>query len=235
MLMKLRQGMLTEDIADPFDISTGLASNITTWVKAASAVLEPTIFVPDREVIYKTLPNQFKTMPDIHSILDGTEVFTETPKNVNLQKTWSDYKHHNTAKLLVCVAPNSSIIFISKGYGGSISDKKLTSRSEYLDLVPIYSRIIFDKRFKLRDECAQRFIYYASPPGRRGAAQMTPSEVWKTKHIANLRILVEQVIRRFKTFRILAIEYPINMLKLFDDVVCICGALTNLRKPIYLD
>ena len=30
-------------------------------------------------------------------------------------------------------------------------------------------------------------------------------------------------------------EYPINMLKLFDDVVYICGALSNLRKPIYLD
>ena len=55
MLMKIRQGILTEDIADRFDISTGLASNIiTTWVKAASAVLKPMIFVPDREVIYKT-------------------------------------------------------------------------------------------------------------------------------------------------------------------------------------
>ena len=112
------------------------------------------------------------------------------------QITWSDYKHHNTAKLLVCVAPNSSIIFISKAYGGSISDKELTNRSEYLDLVPMYSRIMFAKGFKLSHECAQRFIYYASPPGRRGAAQMTPSEVWKTKHIADLRILVEQVIRR---------------------------------------
>ena len=235
--MKLQQGMLTEDIADRVDISTGLASNIiTTWAKAASAVLKPMIFVPDREVIHKTLPNQFKSMPDIHSILDGTEVFIETPKNLDLQKiTWSDYKHHNTAKLLVCVAPNSSIIFISKVYGGSISNKELTIRSEYLDLVSMYSRIMFDKGFKLRDECAQRFIYYASPPSRRGAAQMTPSEVWKTKHIANLRISVEQVIRRLKTFRILAMEYPINMLKLFDDVVCICGALNNLRKPIYLD
>ena len=154
-------------------------------------------FVPDREVIRKTLPNRFKSMPDIHSILDGTDVFIETQKNLDLQKiTWSDYKHHNTAKLLVCVAPNSSIIFISKAYGGSISDKELTNRSEYLDLVPMYSRIMFAKGFKLSHECAQRFIYYASPPGRRGAAQMTPSEVWKTKHIADLRILVEQVIRR---------------------------------------
>ena len=97
----------------------------------------------------------------------------------------------------------------------------------------MYSRIMFDKGFKLSDECAHRFIYYASPPGRTGAAQMTPSGLRKTKHIANLRILVEQVIRRLKTFRILAMEYPIDMLKLFD-VVCICGALSNLRKPICL-
>ena len=34
MLIKLCQGMLTEDIADHFDISTGLASNIiSTWLK----------------------------------------------------------------------------------------------------------------------------------------------------------------------------------------------------------
>ena len=64
---------------------------------------------------------------------------------------------------------------------------------------------------------------------------MIPSENQKTKHIANLRILVDQVIRRLKTFRMLAMEYPINMLKLFGDVVCICGALSNLRKLIYLD
>ena len=131
MSIKLHQGMLTEDIADRFDISTGLASNIiTTWVKAASAVLKPMIFEPDGEVIYKILPNRLKSMPEIHSILDGTEVFIETPKNLDLQKiTWTDCKHHNKAKLLVCVAPNSSIIFILKAYGGSISDKELTIRT----------------------------------------------------------------------------------------------------------
>ena len=87
---------------------------------------------------------------------------------------------------------------------------------------------MFDKRFKLSDECAQRFINYASPPDRRGAAQITPSEARKTKHTANLRILVEQVIRRLKKFKILAMEYLINMLELFDDVVCICEVLINL-------
>lgn len=135
-------------------------------------------------------------MPDIHSILDGTEFFIETPKNLDLQKiTWSDYKHHNPLKALVCVAPNSGIVFVSQAYGGSISDKEITNRSGYLECVPMYSRIMYDKGFKLHEECSQRLLYYTVPPGRKGAAQMTPAEIKKTKHIANLCILVEQVIR----------------------------------------
>ena len=80
----------------------------------------------------------------------------------------------------------------------------------------------------------ERMINFSVPPGCRGSVQMTPSQIKKTKEIANLRILVEQVIRRIKTFRILAVEYPINMLRVFDDALTICVALSNLRKPIYL-
>ena len=96
-----------------FDISTGLASNIITiWVKVASAILKPSIFVPDRKVMYKTLPNRVKSMPEIHSILDCTEVFIKLLKNLDLLKIrWSDYKHPNTTRLLLCAA--HTIIFIS--------------------------------------------------------------------------------------------------------------------------
>ena len=238
-LMKLRLGLLNQDLADRFGVSVGLISAIVnSWVKVTAKVLKSVIFIPEMEKIQSTLPDRFKTLRynDVHSILDCTEFFIETPKNLDLQRvTWSDYKHHNTLKALVCVAPNSSIIFKSRAYGGSISDKEITVRSGYLDKVPKYSRIMYDKGFKLHEECSQRFIYYCMPPGRKGAAQMTPAEVKKTKEIANLRTLVEQVIRRMKTFRILANEYPISMLKLFDDIVTICSALSNFRKPIYLD
>ena len=44
-------------------------------------------------------------------IIDCSEIFIETPKNLELQSaTWSDYKHHNTLKFLVCVAPNSATV-----------------------------------------------------------------------------------------------------------------------------
>ena len=67
------------------------------------------------------------SIPEIHSILDGTEVFIETPINLDLLKiTWSDYKYHKYSKTIVlCSTPNSSVIFVSKAYGGSISCKNL--------------------------------------------------------------------------------------------------------------
>ena len=113
------------------------------------------------------MPNRFKKLnyADLHSILDGTEFFIETPKNLDLQKlTWSEYKHHNTVKILVSVAPNSSIVFVSKAYGGSISDKEITNRSNYLDYIPKYSFIMYDKGFNVNTECSEHLIYYTVPP-----------------------------------------------------------------------
>ena len=232
--MKLRLALLNEDLADRFCISEGLVSSIiASWLKTSSAVLSNLINIPEKEKIKVTLPDRFKAMPDVHSIIDATEVFIETLKILDLQRsTWSQYKHHNTLKILVCIAPNSAVIFVSKAFGGTTSDKELTNKSGYLDYVPPYSQIMYDKGFNLTKECESRFISVAVPPGKRGAAQMTPAEVRKTKHIANLRILVEQVIRRIKSFRILGSEYHITMLKLFDDVVIVCAAICNLRKPI---
>ena len=48
-----------------------------------------------------------------------------------------------------------------------------------------------------------------------------------------MRILVEQVIRQLTIFKILANEVPISMIPQLDDIVIVCSALTNLRKPIY--
>ena len=96
-------------------------------------------------------------MHEIHSIIYGIEVFIETPKNLDLQKlTWLEYKHHNTVKILVAVTPNSSICFVSKTYPGSISDKKITSDSNFLNKVLPYSCIMADKGFNIQTEAVIR-------------------------------------------------------------------------------
>ena len=121
------------------------------------------VFIPDLEVILATTPDHFRQFNNL-GIIDCSEVFIETPKNLELQSaTWSEYKHDNTIKFLVCVHPNSSIIFISECYTGRISDKALTKESGFLDELPSYSSIMADKGLNLFDECTARNIYFIVP------------------------------------------------------------------------
>ena len=143
-------------------------------------------------------------MHGINSIIDGSEIFIETPKNLGLQKlTCSEYKHHNTVKMLVAATPNSNICFVSKTYPGSMSDKKITNDSKFLSKVPPCNCIMADKGFNIQAEYMEHNISLCVPPRKRGSYQMVLKEIEKTKRVANLRILVEQVLRQIKTFRIL--------------------------------
>ena len=92
-----------------------------------------------------------------------------------------------------------------------------------------------NKGFNLFDECTARNIHFIVPPGIRGASQMTPSEVSKTSAIAKVRILVEQVIRIIKTFKILTTEMSISMLENEDDIVLVCVATCKFKEPMHSD
>ena len=96
-------------------------------------------------------PQRFKNITrDIHSIIDASEIFIETPKySEDQKKTWSEYKYHHTLKVLFSVTPNSLINLVSKTYKGAISDKKLTLKSQYLQKLPMYSTILTDKGFNI--------------------------------------------------------------------------------------
>uniref|UniRef100_A0A7M6DQ69 DDE Tnp4 domain-containing protein n=2 Tax=Clytia hemisphaerica TaxID=252671 RepID=A0A7M6DQ69_9CNID len=142
------------------------------------------------------------------------------------------YKHHNTAKILISVLPNSLISYVSEPYTGRISDKAIVNETEFLDTLPPYCSLMTDKGFNIEQECAQKSIHLIIPPGRRGTSQMTEAQLKKTAHIAKVRILVEQVIRRVKTFQILSNEVQISFLPHLNDIVIVCCALSNLRKPI---
>ena len=57
--------------------------------------------------------------PSTYCIIDGSEIFMETPSDLHMQSsTWSSYKHHNTAKFLIGCTPNGCVSFISPLYVG---------------------------------------------------------------------------------------------------------------------
>ena len=50
--------------------------------------------------------------------------------------TWSNYKHHNTVKVLLGITPKGVISFVSDSWGGCVSDKHLTENCGFLRLLP---------------------------------------------------------------------------------------------------
>ena len=80
------------------------------------------------KLVVRTLPCALREQfPTTFAIIDGTEIFIETPTDLQKRSsTWTQYKHHNTAKVIVAWTPNWAICYISPVYVGSISDIELT-------------------------------------------------------------------------------------------------------------
>ena len=81
-------------------------------------------WTPSVEQVAGTLPSKFKQKyPTTFSIIDATEIFIQVPSDLFVQSSrWSNYKHHNTGKVLIGCTPNGAVLFVSPLYVGSISD-----------------------------------------------------------------------------------------------------------------
>ena len=93
-LMKLRLGLLNQDLGDRFHISaTTVCKILTTWVAFLSANLVPALlFNSPKEAVELTLPKSFQTPVycKVRHVIDCTEVFIEKRKDLQLQAlTWS--------------------------------------------------------------------------------------------------------------------------------------------------
>ncbi|XP_033741819.1 uncharacterized protein LOC117328399 [Pecten maximus] len=235
-LMKIRLGTLNQELALKFGISKQTVSNIfTTWTKLLAKFLGTLVFNPPKDVVRQNLPPSFEnlTYKYVRHIIDCTEIFLETPQNLSVRaNTWSDYKHHNTAKYFISITPAGMINFVSKGWGGRTSDKHITNHCGFLDIIEPFDKVLADRGFPIAEDLALLQAELLVPPGRRGTAQFTKEEVKKTKQIANRRIYIEQAIRRMKYFRILKNELPLTLLHHLDDVVLVVAGICNLYPPL---
>ena len=82
--------------------------------------LPPLIVWPDRKDLNKTMPRCF--MDAFHlkiTVIDCFEIFIDRPSNsLARAQTFSNYKHHNTVKVLIGITPQGAISFVSKAWGG---------------------------------------------------------------------------------------------------------------------
>ena len=135
-MVKLKLNLTLADLAYRFGISTSVASRyITTWICFLYHQLKEIDWMPAVDQVKGTLPRAFrKKFPLTYAIIDGSEMFIETPSDMHMQSsTWSQYKHHNTVTFLVACTPNGAICYVTPLHViGSISDIELTQNSGFL-------------------------------------------------------------------------------------------------------
>lgn len=178
-LMKLRLGLINDLLGDIFGVSSSTVSQIfNTYIRMLSKLLKPLIFWPSKEKIQDHLPKDLHNYPNLRVTIDCTEVFIDRPRHLELQaQTWSDYKKHNTVKVLVGIAPNGAITFLSKAWGGRTSDKKITSECGFLECLDPGDLVMADRGFPIQEDLLIRGAKLLIPPPSSGKDQQTRGEV----------------------------------------------------------
>lgn len=206
--------------------------------------LKPVVFWPDRQSIRTSLPAQFKQYPwkKVVSIIDCFEVFIERPSSPDASAlTWSNYKHNNTIKYLISITPHGHISFISKGWGGRASDKRVTEDSGYLNNLLPNDLVLADRGFDISELVAMQGAEVRIPAFTRGKPQLSAIEIESTRSLAHLRIHVERVIGVVcGKYTILSGVVPIELLftrdgeqvTTLDKIVTVACALVNMCPGI---
>ena len=237
-LIKLRLDLRERDLGLRFGITVSTVSKyFITWVCFLYAHLREIEWMPSVDQVRATLTHAFKERyPRTYIIIDASEIFMETPNDLQLQSsTWSSYKHHNTAKFLIGCTPNGAISYISSLYVGSISDVELTRVSGLTEKLVGKSDIsvMADRGFTIRDQLKAVGADLNIPPFMEGRAQLPATEVLEGRKIASVRFHVERAIGRIKNLSILKGSLPLTLARLANQIVCVCCWLVNFQ-PILI-
>jgi hypothetical protein len=135
-------------------------------------------------------------------------------------------------KALIGITPYGAISFVSKLWGGRISDKELTQRSGFYSKIDFGDQVMADRGFTITNELAKCGATLVMPPFIKKRNQLPGLTVERLRQISNLRIHVERAIERIKNYKILSNTLPLSLTRHASDIVVICGALTNLNSKL---
>ena len=235
VLMKLRLGLLHEDLGHRFSVSKSVVSKIfKNMLPRITQAVKNLIIWPDRQLIRKNLPRCFqKHYRDVICIIDCTEIFIERPKDLTARaQVYSNYKNHSTIKYLIGISPSGAVMFLSCGWGGRVSDKEITLKSEFLSYIEHGDVILADRGFLIEEDLNKAGAHLKMPHFTKGKNQLHAGEVDTSRKLSNVRIHVERVIGSLKRFRIIQHTVPLTLVKSLDNIMITISGIQNLNSSI---
>ncbi len=232
-LIRIRRGFETEDMAYLFEVTQQHVSKIfITWINILARCLGPMLKWPSADIVKGNLPKSFQHFPETRVVIDATEFFIQKPFRPHAQRqTWSNYKHHNTFKLLVGIMPTGTITFLSQLYSGSISDLSIVQKSGLLEKLSPGNDVMADRGFNIRHLLLKKRCTLNIPAFSHGR-NLSHKAVRNSRRIASVRIHVERAIRRMKTFKILNGIIPLKVRFCLNQILVIVSFLCNLQPRL---
>ena len=144
-------------------------------------------------------------------------------------------------KVLVGIAPQGVVTFVSDAWGGRVSDKHLTEPSGILEKLLPGDIVLADRGFTISDSVGMMQAKLNIPAYTKGKHQLTAMDVEETRSIANVRIHIERVIGAVRQrYTILSGTLPIHLVMkrtgenclLIDRIVRVCCALHNVTDSV---
>ncbi|XP_077058646.1 uncharacterized protein LOC143711199 [Siphateles boraxobius] len=246
-LMRLRLNLPIQHIAHIFCIDRKTVS--TTFRDTIATMfthLSPLVHWPERHCLQGSMPHQFVEAfgNRVSVIVDCFEINIERASNLKARaQTFSHYKHRHTLKYLIGITPQGAISFISKGWGGRVSDKHVTENSGLLNKLLPGDLVLADRGFDIRDSVGLMCAEVKIPAFTRGRCQLDAKDVEETRQIAHLRVHVERVIGCVRNkYTILSETIPVSMVLpcededmiFLDKIVSVCCALTNMCPSVVM-
>jgi hypothetical protein len=181
--MKLNSPL--QDLTFRFNISVPTASRVfDKWIHVMSIRLKFLIKWPDRDELQATMPAVFQRNFGNHVsvIINCFEIFVDKSTSlITRAMTWSNYKHDNTIKFLIGITPQGVISFISKAWGGRVSDKFLTENSGLLKNLLPGDIVLVDREFDIADTVGFHQAQLNIPAFTKGKSQLLAEDVEQTK------------------------------------------------------
>uniref|UniRef100_A0A8D8T7W2 DDE Tnp4 domain-containing protein n=1 Tax=Cacopsylla melanoneura TaxID=428564 RepID=A0A8D8T7W2_9HEMI len=237
-LVKIKLNLPFEVMSSLFGYSTShLARCFNNHIRSIAKLLNSLVYWPSPELVKYNLPVPYRhRYKNVYCIIDCLEIEIQKPTDPQYQSaTWSEYKKANTTKYLISCTPQGFINFISKGFGGRITDSKLIEKSGFLDHLKPGMEVMADRGFKNVDSLfVSKECKLVRPPSVYANVKPTKYEVKQTKRIASLRVIIENVIGRLRHFEFLAphAAIPIKNIDHLDFAIEAACGLVNLQYPV---